>query len=364
MARMGRNLLVATALVLLGTCRLARGQAPEEAPRPAVLGAPTLTPSAPAPAPVVPANAPVPSWPPPEYKLPPLDESMTRPAPGDPLLDYPVLAPPGWFANVEVGVLAAHFKNHLQGDVSIGGTVTTVRVPSAPLDWGPAPRFEFGYRLPRGFGEFLASYQFLSTQGQSDLGVTLLKSRLAQNVLNVDYANPQLLANVGFLGEGWLISGRVGVQVLGIYYDTRSDQRGLDGTLTGQQITNNLVGAGPHAQLDVWRRLFLPGLAFYGSVEAANIWDHLEQSFTETILAPGAAPVGGTVRGRLSQGVASLGGRLGFSWTPPANSAIRLFLGYQFNQWWQVGRNGATDTQGANGDLTEHGIFFRGEFTF
>jgi hypothetical protein len=364
MARMGRDLLVATALVLMGTSRAAHGQAPVEASRPAALGTPTLAP--PASVPTGPALGPGAPWPPLEYKLPPLDESLTRPAPGDPLLDYPVLPPPGWFANVEVGVLAPHFKNRLQGDVPIAGGVDTIHVPGASLDWAPAPRFEFGYRLPRGFGEFLASYQFLNTDGQgdlsSDLGVAHLKSHLTQNVLNVDYAITQLLPSTGFLGEGWLIGGHVGVQVMGIYYDARSNQRGLDGTLTGQRVTNNLVGAGPHAQLDLWRRLPLPSLAFYGSIEGASIYAHQEQSFTETILAPGAAAVGGTSRTAApSQGVGVLVGRLGFSWIPPRNRCIRLFLGYQFNQWWQVGRNVGN---GSVGNLTEHGFFFRGEFTF
>jgi hypothetical protein len=363
MARMGRDILVATALILMGTSRAAYGQTPVEAPRPAALGAPSLTPPV---APSLPAPGPGAPWPPPEYKLPPLDESLTRPAPGDPLLDYPVLPPPGWFANVEVGVLAAHFKNRMQGNVPIAGGVDTIHVPGASLDWAAAPRFEIGYRMPRGFGEFLASYQFLNTQGQgdlsSDLGVAHLKSRLTQNVLNVDYANTRLLPNTGFLGEGWLIGGHAGVQVMAIYYEARSDQRGLDGTVTGQQMTNNLVGAGPHVQLDLWRRLGASGLAFYGSIEGASIYGHQEQSFTETILAPGAAAVGGTSRlAGPSQGVAVLGARLGFSWTPPRNRAIRFFLGYQFNEWWQLGRN---STNGSEGDLTEHGIFFRGEFTF
>src|SRR5262249_28229936 len=161
-------------------------------------------------------------------------------------------------ANVELGILAPHFKNRMQGPVPIAGGETVIHVPGASLDWAAAPRFEIGYRLPRGFGEFLVSYQFLNTQGQgdlsSDLGLAHLKSRLTQNVLNVDYANTRLLPDTGFLGEGWLIGGHAGVQVLGIYYDARSDQRSLDGTLTGQQVTNNLVGAGPRGELDLWRR--------------------------------------------------------------------------------------------------------------
>ena len=92
------------------------------------------------------------------------------------------------------------------------------------------------------------------------------------------------------------------------------------------------------------------------------------QSFTETVLAPGAAGLGGTNRLPHSQNVGFLSGRLGFSWTPPDNCRIRLSLGYQFNGWWQVGRlltiNSAGTLNESQGVLTEHGIYFRGEFTF
>lgn len=365
MARMCREFVIAAALILLGTCRPAHAQALL-----AGLGAPTLT--APTPMPTPPTSTPDPTWPPPEYKLPPLEEAQTRPAPDDPLLAYPVLPPPGWFANVELGVLAPHFKNRIVGDVPIGGGIDRIHVPGASLDWAPAPRFEIGYRLPRGFGEFLASYQFLVTQGQGNLinpfGTAQLNSRLTQNILTVDYANTRLLPNTSFFGEGWLIGGHAGVQVQGIYYDARSSQFSPDGTVTGQQVTNNAFGAGPHVQLDLSRRLPIPGLIFTGSVEGATLYSHLTQSYTETILAPGAAALGATSRLPHSQNVGFLGARLGFSWTPPANNHIRLFLGYQFYQWWQLGRLSTLSPAGtlvdSEGDLTEHGIVFRGEFTF
>jgi hypothetical protein len=366
MARMRRDLLVAAALVLIGTCRPAHGQAPAQAG----LGTPTLTPPSPVLTPD--ANPPATVWPPPEYRLPPLDETMTRPAPGDPMLDYPVLPPPGWFANVELGALAPHFKNRMVGEITLGGATTTLHVPGAALDWAAAPRFEFGYRLPRGFGEFRASYQGLSTQGQGDLfsdsGMAHLNSRLTQNILLVDYGNARLLPAIGVLGDGWLIGGRAGVQVQGIYYDARANQLSLDGTLTGQQVTNNVVGAGPHAQLELLRRLPLPGLTFHGWIEGATLYSHIEQSFTETILAPGADAVGTTHRVIGSQNIGFLGGRLGFDWTPPANNHLRLFLGYQFYQWWQLGRTTTIGSTGSliesQGTLTEHGIIVRGEFTF
>ena len=357
MARLRWNVGVAAALVLaLG--RGAHGQVK--------LGAPTAAPPPEAAAVLMPSpTAPLLAWPPPDYKLPPIDEVTTRPAERDPLLAYPYLPPPGWFTNVELGIVAPHMKNRIVGPVPIAGGVDTIHVPGASLNVAASPRFEVGYRLPRGFGEFLATYQFLTTDGQgglsSPLGVAQLKSRLTENLLNLDYGNVQILPATSFFGNHWLIGGRAGVQVLGIYYDARSDQRGLAGTLTGQQTTNNLVGAGPHVEFNLWRRLPLAGLAVGGDIEWASIYGHLEQSYSETILAPGAAPVGGTTRFAISQGVGELGFRLAFSWTPPNSNAIRLLCGYQFMEWWQLGRVQIT---GSEGDLMQHSIFFRGEFTF
>lgn len=364
MACMRRDFLIAAALVLIGTCPLAHSQAPGSVG----LGAPTLLPPVLSPATTVPDT----SWPPPEYRLPPLDESLSRPDPNDPLLAYTALPPPGWFANVEVGVIAPHFKNRMVGSVPMGGGFTLIHVPGASLDWAPAPRFEFGYRLPRGFGEFLLSYQFLSTQGQGDLttdgGTAHLSSRLAQNIVNVDYANMRVLPNTGFLSGDWLIGGRAGVTMHSVYYDAHTDQLGLDGTLVGQQATNNFVGAGPHALLELRRRLPLPGLAIQGWFEGATLYGRLTQSFTETIVTPGAAALGGTGRLPRQQNVGFLGARVGFSWIPPANNRIRLFVGYQLYQWWQIGRLTTFNPDGSfnesYGSLTEHGIIFRGEFTF
>ena len=40
-----------------------------------------------------------------------------------------------------------------------------VHVPMATLEWAGSPRFELGYRLPSGFGEFDVAYRFLSAEG-------------------------------------------------------------------------------------------------------------------------------------------------------------------------------------------------------
>jgi hypothetical protein len=121
------------------------------------------------------------------------------------------------------------------------------------------------------------------------------------------------------------------------------------------------VSAGPHAGLELWDGLPFAGLAVYGQVEGASPSGELRQSFEETFLTPGTGAAGGASRNPTTQGVGVLGLRLGVSWLPPGAHGLRLFLGYQLREWWQLGRN---DSTGSLGNLTEQGLFFRGEFTF
>jgi hypothetical protein len=306
------------------------------------------------------------AWPPADYKLPPVAEPSIPSSPPDPLLDQPELPPPGWFANAELSLIAPHVYNRLLGVVTVTDSrADSVHVPPAALNNAASPRFEGGYRLPDGFGEFLLSYRFLVTQGAgslgSDAGPLHLESRLDVNVFNFDFANTDPL------WWGWEMRWRVGVQLATAFFDARSNLLAAPetpvGTPTEQHASNQLVGTGPHAGLELWRRLALPGLSVYGAVEGSSLYCHLHQEFEEQLLpGPGvlAAPAGRTIY-TTSQGVGVLGLRLGLSWSPPGNSAARFFLGYQFEQWWQVGRN---DNNGSLGNLTEQGIFLRGEFTF
>ena len=115
----------------------------------------------------------------------------------DPRLDPPPLPPPGWVVDVDVGILAPHVKNKLTDTVQIdGGPLNTVQLPSAPLDWTASPRFEAGYRLPSGFGEFTLAYRFLATDGTSGVAgpdaPALLKSRLELNMADCDYASREI----------------------------------------------------------------------------------------------------------------------------------------------------------------------------
>ncbi len=49
----------------------------------------------------------------------------------------------------------------------------------------------------------------------------------------------------------------------------------------------------------------------------------------------------------------------GFRYTPARMDFLHITTGYEFEQWWNIGRLGAS-----RGDLTGQGIFLRGELDY
>lgn len=353
MAGTARQLLVVAVLVVVSG-GVARGQAADQLPTPRPVPADEASPALPA-ASVLPSRS--------AFALPPQREtpypSFAEP---DPLLEEPgVYPPPGWYGDVEVGVIGAHFKDRLVDVLPFAHRADRIHPAPAALDWTASPRFEVGYRLPHNFGEFLVSYRFLATQGGDTLGPDALQSRLDLNEADFDYAKRDFLPALG-LDVRW----RAGLRVATMFWDTHASRpvSSVGPSLAFEQGTSDFIeGAGPVGGLEVAHDLGIPGLALYGDVDFASVWEHLEQDFEET-LAPGRAggvPVLARLHDETTQGSLVLGAQLGFRWVPPGYECTRLFVGYQFKQWWQVGRN---DLTGSVGNLTEQGIFFRGEITF
>src|SRR5262249_35246262 len=69
-------------------------------------------------------------------------------------------------------------------------------VPQAHLDGTVSPRFQVGYRLPAGFGEFALSYRFLATQGEQTFvnnnGPSDLRARPDLNVPALTYPSHEI----------------------------------------------------------------------------------------------------------------------------------------------------------------------------
>ena len=296
------------------------------------------------------------------------------PAPQSPGLyfeDDPRLNPPewgtiGWFANVESDVVHAHVINNLHDTFLVAGAVpTTVALPSAALNWTGEPRVDIGYRLGSGFGEFFLSYRFLVTEGSQGVigpdGPAGLKSRFDLNVIDCNYASHEIT-----LFPEWLMKWHFGVRYMSLFFDSQELEPFTE-AVAGSGIfasgeSNSYWGIGPDWGLDLSRRLGNTGFSIAMRGDGAILLGRIRQGFFADSTAVGPA---GLLRGAdhvsSSQAVPMFDARLGVSWKPDPCSRMTVFAGYEYEHWWNVGRESSI---GSFGHIFEEAIVLRAEFNF
>ncbi len=325
---------------------------------------PVLTPPPPGPMPTL---LPPPPLTPPAFA--PYQDNNGPLLVNDPLLDRPTAPPPGWFTAVELSILGPHIKNRLQATVQIDGfQPNLVRLPTAELDWTGSPHIELGYRLPEGFGEFVASYRVLATEGTAilpgfdlDGGDMGLKSRLIYHVIDLDYSSREFS-----LDPHWDMKWRIGGRIATNFYDSLAE-----GNFLEQRVSNHFVGGGPHVGLDLWRRFDTPGWGLFLRLDGATVIGRMHQSFEETAfvdLTPNSGLgipdafglVGATSDLHKTEVVPMLRFQAGLSWSPEWRGRwLRYAFGYEIEQWWYLGQVGDS-----RAELTTQGVFFRAEFSY
>jgi hypothetical protein len=358
MARIARLLVVWA--ILGGMLPVAPGSA--QTPTPAE---PDPLPGLPRP-PDQPASLLLPA-PPPGPQAPPLPGPYFQ---ADPRLDPPALPPPGWFTEVEAGILGPHVKNHLNGIVQLPGQAKgampdRVHVPGADLNWTVAPRLGLGYRLPSGFGEFVLDFRPLASDGTGSLpvsgGAVALKSRLDLNEIDLDYASREFS-----LWPDWDMKWRFGLRLDYVYFDALAagpaGAAGGGSTVFAARDTDSYVGLGPHWGLKLGRRLGCTGLSLVGQVDSALNLGRIRQGFFEQGTAVNGGPVAGESHVSSSQAVPMLNAQVGLGWQSAGYQELRFFLGYQYESWWNVGRLSVTPN--SRGELSDQGVLLEAEFTF
>jgi hypothetical protein len=386
-----RRLLLAALAVVLSLCALTpcRGQyLPPAALPPAAAAVPppdsAATEELPPPNPVLAPPPPFVLPPPPNYSA--IDEGSID----SPLLDPPDFAPPGWFFNVESSVLWGNFQNQLTGgQVTLAQTsgVSTassiglppgagmpitgdlVRLPSNRFNPTVSPRFEFGYRLPDGWGELRLGYRFLDSSASASivlpqLGSATQNARLSLQFVDLDYATREFA-----LLSGWELRTAVGLRGATVFFDSQAaflEPTAIQEIPYGlapftrlseyEALNNWFIGA--HAVLEVGRKLGASGFTFFGRAEGSGLFGRSTQTFSETFVeAPGSTStrVGGNL------GAPILAGQVGLSCEVPQWHHSRFLIGYQYEAFWQLGR-GNDDL--SFGTLTFQGLFLRAEFNF
>jgi hypothetical protein len=366
MNQTARRLLVAVALALA----VSASGFPQESPPRGRLGTPVASdgPDIVAALPKIP-ELPVSLSAPPPHLEPghnPLDTPYFVP---DPILDPPTLPPPGWFAGVDVDVLTVHVNNQLVSPVAAPKGSITLVVPSAPLDWTVSPKVFVGYRLPSGFGELLVSYRGLSTRGSEGIagadGPATLTSRFDFNIFDIDYSSREFsLWDVG-CDMRWFFGARTRF----LYFDTQANQpfaqAAAGSGIVQTRETNSFKGVGPHAGLELSHRLGDSGLAIHVATDFTTNWPagRVKQGFFAqyTTTGPDGRFLAGESHDSNWIGSAVVQAQAGVSWQPPAYPDVRLFLGYQFEYWWNVGKNFDT---GSSAELWDQGFLLQGCLRF
>jgi hypothetical protein len=282
----------------------------------------------------------------------------------DPRLDPCVLPQPGWVADVEVDVNLPHVSNGVHGTVTLGGVTNRVVLGSARLDWTGSPRVELGYRLPEGFGEFGISYRFLGSQGTGTVqgpfaapdGPATLTSRFDIQVADLDYASNEISIC------SWWTKWRFGLRGADLFFDSRADENeavaaGGSGIFE-RRMTNNYWGLGPNLGLDLERRLTDWGLTLMGRVDGAILLGELQQGFFEVSTTPGVSAQ--NIRSN-PQAVPMFDTSIGLAWRPSNCQALRLFVGYQGEWWWNVGK---FDSSGSDAQVNDQGVLLRVDYNY
>jgi hypothetical protein len=353
MIRAGRMLLLAALVSAAATT--ARAQSPARAP-----DAPSPSEFTVPPPPVATPQAAVPGGPPTPTFAP-------APLPGpyfevDPLLDRPPLPQPGWLADADLGAVIPHVKNHLSGEVPLPlrATPDMVALPSAPLDWTVYSRVEAGYRLPSGFGAIALSFRGVDTDGNATTagldGPAALHSRFSLYEGGLDYLSDQTS-----LWPHWDMKWSVGLRLLYAFFDSQAIESSAlaaaGSAVVEQRESNWYCGVGPHLGLELDREIGCSGWAFVLRGEGSIYIGRLRQAFFETsttgVSAESSIPV--------SQGVPEVSVFAGFRWRPPQWNAVEFSLGYQYEYWWDVGRNNDTTS---SGDVEVQGVFVRAAFNY
>jgi hypothetical protein len=279
------------------------------------------------------------------------------PGPGAPQ-PQPLVVGPDCYASADLGVLFPHLSSLLTAPVVLGdtGTTATVALRNARLHMAPSTQVEFGAPwFGQDFGTLVFGYRLLAADGHDAFAgagsdPVALRSRLNLQTFSIDYAR-----NNWALDRDTTLDWEVGVQACVVFLDTEAQQ-----PLTYQQATNYFVGAGPHVALLLDRRLS-ENLSIFGRFDAAVLVGYnTNQQFLYVTTDPitGERHTGMADREQ-SNGGPLLAVQLGVTWTPSRVPGCCLRAGYQFEQWYGLGR-----VQASRGDLNAHGFFFHLEHSF
>ena len=298
----------------------------------------------------------------------PLDMPYFMP---DPVLDPPQFPAPGWFGGAEVDIVHPHIKSGLTDTVqnsaqAAAGTATTVALPVASLDWTVSPRVFVGYRLPAGFGEISLGYRGLASDGNEQFedvdGLAPLRTRLDFNVIDLDYASREFS-----LWPHCEMKWIVGIRTLFLFFDSQSVESFAEAAagsgIFQMRESNNLWGMGVHTGLELSQRVPDTGISLVARGDITSYLGKLHQNFftLSTTLGPDGEPLAGETREENGIAAPIVSFQVGVNWQPESYKSLTVFLGYQYEYWWEVGN---LIIGSSRADISDQGIVLEAAFRY
>jgi hypothetical protein len=264
---------------------------------------------------------------------------------------------PGWFFDTEIAFVFPSLKFRLTNDQPLPVTGATLNVPAVSLATTVQPTFEVGYGLGDSAGYFALATSFLYSEGTGTRVLSgvdyAVRTRLNVNWLDLDYGT----AAYEFAPR-YMLSWRIGARVADVFFDSQA----TNGVVTAAS-SNQFIGAGPHARLDLERRIVpVPGLSLFGRLDGVLYVGQVRQHYNLDILA---LHDGSSVQ--RTQTVPYINLQAGISYSPPSIPALKLTTGYLFEDYFDVGRLGISpqgQVSHSRGEMWWHGAFLRAQYDF
>jgi hypothetical protein len=285
----------------------------------------------------------------------------------DYILDPPQWGQPGWFWDVQVAGVKPHIQNEMFQNVVTGmGSTIPVSLGNSPLDWTVTPRFEFGYRLPSGFGEFAISDRAMTANGSDTFagpdGPAMRSSSLQFNVTDLDYLSREYTPS-----PCWEMKWRLGMRFAETFTTTTVNepfaQAAAGSTVFASSQSNGTFGFGPHIAVELERALGDSGFSLVGKVDVGYNYTTIHQRFAAvtTSLDASGVPDSGITINTLHDAVIMLYVQAGVAWQPAKYPCGRLFLGYIQETWWNTMHNGNLLSLG---QFDYQGVFLRASWNY
>jgi len=244
-----------------------------------------------------------------------------------------------------------HLSSVLSAPIQLGskGLTKQLELPNTDLNATASPFIEIGwFNFGPGYGELAINYRILATDGNNYFAGTGPNEPFhAHSTLNLQTIALDYICKDCPLWDDLLLSWDAGVRLQVVFFDTQAQSAS-----TFEQARNYFFGAGPHVGVGLARAL-PRGFCFFGHFDFALIAGYnTTQNFVFTTTGPASGTLSGTADQEQTQLSPSLAVQAGLAWRPDWLPAAQLRAGYQFDQWYNVGR---VDT--SRGNLNAQGLF-------